>query len=244
MLVVPTQVMEDSYIPPPQMVSYSILCLFILEDWQIDLHPQTSSVSSCSVALLRHPCQVNGWELYLLHWSELPPPEEGDPLEVSLSNYGTPCLLHHLLVLPKHWQWVFFHSVLWFLVLLFLSSALEASSSKPHIHSSMLYVVVGVQLVFMVPKRHPGPLALILFSTMASAMAWWPSWTVLTIFSTWASLPAQWTGLPRWNPTSLASSRGSPCLSDHLKNKIISLGGQNHCFHNSFFQATLEHVSN
>ena len=49
MLVVPTWVVENSYIPPPWMVSHSIFGLLILEDQQIDLHPQTSSNPSCSV---------------------------------------------------------------------------------------------------------------------------------------------------------------------------------------------------
>ena len=53
MLIIPTLAAENSYIPLPGTISHSILGLFILEDWQSDLHPQTSSSPSCSVALCR-----------------------------------------------------------------------------------------------------------------------------------------------------------------------------------------------
>ena len=47
--------------------------------------------------------------------------------------------------------------------------------------SSMLYATAGMQFVFLVPWRCPGPLALVLFSTMVTMMVQCPSWTVLTI---------------------------------------------------------------
>ena len=126
-----------------------------------------------------------------------------------------------------HCEWAFLHSVPWLLSSSFLTSALEASSSKPCIHSLMLYAAVGVQFVFNVPWGHLGPLTLVLFSVMATVMAEWPSCTVFTIVSTWASLLAQLTGSPKWNPTFLASLRGSPSLSNyHLKNKIASTGAK------------------
>ena len=53
MLVVPIQAVENSYIPPPGVISYITLGLFILENWQIYLHSQTSSCSSCLDALPR-----------------------------------------------------------------------------------------------------------------------------------------------------------------------------------------------
>ena len=39
-LIIPTWPMKYGHIPPPGVVSYSILCLFILKDGQIDLHPK------------------------------------------------------------------------------------------------------------------------------------------------------------------------------------------------------------
>ena len=50
MLVVPTQVAENSYVPPPQVICHSILGLFILDDLQIDHHPRTPSLLCWSVA--------------------------------------------------------------------------------------------------------------------------------------------------------------------------------------------------
>ena len=164
-------------------------------------------------------------EHHSLPWSELPPPEEGYPLEVSLSTCVVPCLLWHPLHLPTCWEWVFLCSVTWLLISSFLTSALEASSSKPCIHSLMLYAAVGIWFVFVVPWGCSGPLALVLFPMMVSVMAQWPSWTVLIVISTWASLPTQLTGPPKWNPTSLASLKGSHSLSYYQpKNKIASPG--------------------
>ena len=92
---------------------------------------------------------------------------------------------------------------------------LGASSSMPHIHSSMSYAVVRVLITFVIPWGCPGPLALVVFSTTASAMAWKPSCTVI---------PAQLMGPVRLNPTSLAFPKGSPSLHDHCpKNRIASL---------------------
>ena len=170
---------------------------------------------------------VNWWELWLLPQSELAIPEEGDPPEVSLSNDGVPCLLCHLLPLPTCWEWVFLCWVLQLLALPFLTSTSEASSCRPFIYSLMLYATAGVQFVFIVTQGILAPLALVLLSTMASAMAWPPSCTVFTIISTWASLPAQLTGLTKQNPTSLALPRRSPYLSNcHLKNNIALPGAR------------------
>ena len=155
-LVILTQAAENSYIQPPWMVSHHILGLFILEDQQIDLHPQISSCPSCSVTLSRLPHY--GWLMGtpFTYPIRTPPPEEGDALEVSLSNFGTPFLLCHLLLLPTHWEWAFLCSVLWLLASPFLTSTLEASSSKTCIHSLMMYTAVGVHFVFIVPWKHPG----------------------------------------------------------------------------------------
>ena len=52
-----------------------------------------------------------------------------------------------------------------------LASTSGASSSKPHIHSSMLYAMAGVLITFVILWRCPGLLALVPFSTTASTMA-------------------------------------------------------------------------
>ena len=208
------------------MVSDSIFGLFILEDWKIDLHSQTSSCPCCSVTFSRSSphSQLMGTP----NVSSIgTPPEEGDPPKVSLSNCGVPCLLCHLLSLLTCWEWVFLHSVPQLLTSQSLTSTSEASSSKPCIHPWMLYAVAGVWFVFVVPWGCPGLLAIVLFSMMASAIAWKLSCTVLTVVSTWSSLPAQFTGLAKWNPTSIALPRGSSSLSNHhLKNKIASPGAR------------------
>ena len=175
--------LKIGYVQLPWMVSHSILCLFILEDWQIDLHPHTSSCSPCLLALPRpsHHGWLMGTLFISLIWT--PSPAKEDLLEVFLSNCGVPCLLCHLLPLTAHLEWEFFHSVPTLLTSSIPTSALEPSSSKPCIHSLMLYAAVRVQFVFVVPQVFPGLLALVLFSTTSSAMAQQPSCTVLTIVS-------------------------------------------------------------
>ena len=150
MLVFPTQAAENSYIPLPGMLSDSIFGLFILEDWQIDLHPQTTSCPSCSVTLSRPLIMVNWWELCLPNWNSLPLKREIHQ-RCLLTKCVVPCLLCLLLLLPTCWEWVFLLSVPQLFTLPFLTSTLKSSSSKPCMHSSMLYVAVGVQFVFIVP---------------------------------------------------------------------------------------------
>ena len=81
-----------------KVVSYSIFGLFILEDWQIDLHPKDPFL----------PILVGYFLWTLLSWltagtfncfanHNSHPPEEGEPPEVSLGNCGLPCLLCCLL---------------------------------------------------------------------------------------------------------------------------------------------------
>ena len=74
----PTQVVENSYIPPPWMVSHSIFSLLILEDQQIDLHPQISSYLSGLVTLPR-PSQswsTNGNSVPFSNQNSLPKKRE------------------------------------------------------------------------------------------------------------------------------------------------------------------------
>ena len=205
------------------MVSYIIFSLFILEDWQIDLHPKTPSWPHWSVTFSWH-CQ-HGWLLRTLITSPIgtPTPEEGEPPEVSLGNCGLPCLLHCLLPQPAFWEQAFLHSGPWLISSPFLISTLGGSSSKPCIHSSMLYAVAGVLITFVILQGCTGLLALVLFSTTASAMAQQPSCTVFMVASTWAVLLAQLMGPVKLNPTSLAIPKGSPSLSDHCpKNSSLS----------------------
>ena len=56
MLVIPTQSAENSYVPPPWVVSYSIFGLFILEDWQVDLQLKTPSCTHWSITFSGHSC--------------------------------------------------------------------------------------------------------------------------------------------------------------------------------------------
>ena len=159
---------------------------------------------------MRTPSPQRGRSTGSVSWQPL------GALSSMLSSTSTPC-----------WEWAFLHSFPQLPASPFLTSTSKASSSKPCIHFSMLYTAVGVWFVFIVPWGHPSHLALVLFSTMAFVMDKWPSWTALTVFSTWASLPAQLTWPAKRNQTSLASPRGSPSLSDgHLKNKITSLGAR------------------
>ena len=59
MLVIPTWVADNSYVPPPWMVCHSIFGLFVLKYWQIDLHPNSPSWPCWSVSFPWHPC--HGW---------------------------------------------------------------------------------------------------------------------------------------------------------------------------------------
>ena len=140
MLVIPTQAVENSYVPPPGMVSHSVLGLFILEDWQIDLHPRPLLALPAWLLPLDPPVMVNWWELCSLPWSELPPPEEGDLPEVSLSNCGTSCLVCHLLLLLRMSILLLSPTITHLIIsqLCFGSILLQA-----YIHSSMLLAVVG-----------------------------------------------------------------------------------------------------
>ena len=154
-----------------------------------------------------------------------PTPEEGEPPEVSLGKNGLPCLPHCLLPCPGHWEWVFLHLGLQLIALAFLVLTLGASSSIPYIHSSMSYAVVGVLITFIFLWGCPGPLALVLFSTTAFAVAQQPSCTAFMVISTWAILPAQLMGTIKLNLTSLTFPKGNPYLHDHHpKNSIASPG--------------------
>ena len=144
MLVILTWVAENSYISPPQMISHSIFGLFILEDQQIELQAQISSCPPCLVTFSR--LSHHGWLMGTL----------------MASSIGTPSPLKREI----HWKClsvVVGHLVPWLLTSPFLISTFEASSSKPCIHSLMLYATAGVCFVFIVPQEHPGPLALVLF---------------------------------------------------------------------------------
>ena len=86
MLVIPTQVAENSYVPLPWVVSYSISGLFILEDQQIDLYPKIPSHPAGQLLSPNTLIMIDCWELGSLPQSEFPSPEEGELSEVSLGN--------------------------------------------------------------------------------------------------------------------------------------------------------------
>ena len=166
---------------------------------------------------------VDWWELCLLPQSELSPLKRGIQWKCLLVIIGCPVFSAVFYFNPHTENECSSAQSLAFLTVTYPISTSEAFSSKPCIHSFMLYAAVVVLFVFVVPWGHPGPLALVLFSMTVSAMAQWPFWIVLTIISTWDSLLAQLTVLPKWNPTSLVLPRGSPSLSNwHPKNKITS----------------------
>ena len=196
---------------------------FILEGKQIDLHLRPLPAHAGQLLSPDAVITVGHQELWLLPQLELPSSEEDEPPEVSLGNHGPPCLLCHLLPWPVCWEWAFLHSGLQSTALPFLASPLGASSSMLCIHSLTSYAAVRVLITFIIPLVHPGPLALILISTTASAVAWWPSCTVFMVTSTWVALLAQLMGPVKLNPTSLSFPKGSPSLHDHHpKNRIAS----------------------
>ena len=206
MLVIPTQAVENSYVPTPGMVSYSIFGLFMLEDWQIDLHPQTSSCPSCLVTLSR--CSHHGWWMGALSASPI-----GTPFPLKREIHWK-CLLVIMGALSSMASSTSTHMLRtnipllspWLLALPFLTSLqkhLPPNLASTHWYCMLLWGF-GLSSLF-----HGGNLApwSFLFSMMASAMAWWPFSTALTIVSTWASLLAQLTGLSKWNTTSPTSSK-------------------------------------
>ena len=210
MLVIPTWVAENSYIPSPQMVCHSIFGLVILEDWQVDLHPQTSSCLSCSVTLsgpphhgwlmgtpfaypIRTTCPWRGRSTRGVSW------QLWGALSSTLSSISTCTLRMSIPLLSPVITCISpFH-------LYFRSIFLQA------FHPLFDVVCWCGGLVCLYCSMEPSwPLALVLFYTTVSAMAEQPSWTVLTVISIWAPLLAQLTGLAKWNPTSLSSPRDSP----------------------------------
>ena len=73
------------------------------------------------------------------------------------------------------------------------------------------------------PQGHPGPLAFIFFSMVASVIALQPSYTVLMVTSTCGVLPDQLTGPLKPSSTSCVLQYRSPSLSKHLpKNRTAS----------------------
>ena len=88
---------KNSYVPPPQVVSYGIFGLSFLEDQQVGKHPKTIPACTNHLLFLHTLIMVDCWELQSLPQSELPPPEEGEPPEGSLGNHGLSCHLCCLL---------------------------------------------------------------------------------------------------------------------------------------------------
>ena len=140
-------------------------------------------------------------ELQSLPLSELPLPEEGEPLGEPLGILGALCCQHHLPRPMIHQAWE--SPVL-------VTSPSDTPPSRPHIQSSTLQAPAKDWTAHPDPQGHPTPLAFIFFSMTASAIAQQPSWTVSTDASTCTVLLAQLTGPVKLNPTSLALLKGAP----------------------------------
>ena len=130
-------------------------------------------------------------------------------------NHWCPCHHHHL---PCPMTW-------WVGELLILTSPSDTPSSIHCIQSSTLEVPAEDWAAFLIPLGHPGPLAFDFFSITASAIAQKPSWTVLTVASTYAGHLAQLTECVKLNLTSLVLPKGNPSLFNHLPKKNITSPG-------------------
>ena len=206
------------------MVSHCIFSLFVLEDWQINLHSQISSFLLCSVTFSRP--SHHGWLMGapITSLIRAPFPEEGNLWEVSLNNCGVPCLVCQSSTSTN----------------MIRTSIFPLSPVITHIGISHLHII----RIFL-QALHPHFDVVCHFRGLvcvccSSGASWSPGLSSLfhngicngsttflcTIVSTRASLLAQLTGPAKLNPTSLTLPRGSSSLSNCcLKNKITSPGG-------------------
>ena len=167
-------------------------------------------------------------ELWSLPWSELPPPEEGEPPEfwkmsripwcsLSPTSSTTSTSLpekckHYLTHICEYKHHQFFSLPHQMLPCPGLAS-----------NCSTLQVAAEDWVALLSPWGHPGPLAFIFFSMMASAIAQWPSCMVFTVTSTCTVLPAQLTGPLKPSSTSFVFSIEKPLLVKvPSKNRIAS----------------------
>ena len=221
MLVIPTQAGKNSYVPPPWVVCHSIFGLFVLEDWQIDLHSKTPS-SLCGSFAFSWCCHY-GWMLgisqigTLTHWREWTTRGVSRKVWSSLPSVPSTTLTSILRVsifplrpvinhiTPSHlpFRSVLFHAFhpLWYHMQQ-MGSLLPPS-----------FLLGGIL----------APIAFIIFSTTAYTMASEPSCAVFMVASPWAVLLAQLMVHIKLNPTSLAFPKGNPSLHVHRpKNRIAS----------------------
>ena len=225
MLVILTWAAENSYTPPPWVVRYIIFGFYVLEDQQVDLHPKIPSWPHWSVTFSGH--FHHGWLLGSLLSSPVrtPTPRRWWATRRASRKSWSSLSSTPSTTLTSMLTMIFFHSSLQLPMSPFLASTSGASSSRPHIHSSMLYAAAGAQVVFVIPWGILAPLTLVFFSTTASTIAWQPSCMVFRVTSIWAILSAQLTVPVKLNLTSLTFPKGSPSLNDHYpKNKIASPG--------------------
>ena len=132
-------------------------------------------------------------DLWLLPLSELPHPEDGEPIGEPLGILGALCHQHHLPCPVVHQVQV--SSVL-------LTSPSDTPSSRPCIQSSTLgWAEDWVALPN--PQGCPGPLSFIFISMAVSTIAWLPFCTIFAVTSTCVFLLAQLTGPVKLNPMTL-----------------------------------------
>ena len=215
MLVIPTWVAENSYIPPPWVVSYSILILFVLEDWQVDLHPKTPSCLYWLVTFSGHSHHVQLLGISIASPIRTPFPRRGwttrsvsrklcfslsstlsttltSMLRMSISSFE--CMITCITISCLHFASIFFQAPHT------LSNVVCCGGGPGCIHHSL-----GTSW----------PPCLSSLSTTASVTAQQHFCMIFTVAPTWAVLHAQLTAPVKLNPTSLVFPKGSPSLSDH-----------------------------
>ena len=223
MLLIPTWVAENGYVPLPWMASYHILGLFILEGWQIDLHPKTSSWPCWSVtlswsscygtmpgtliaSLIGTPTPRRGWTTRGVSsklWSSLP----------SAPSTTLTSMLRMRFVCPDLWLTTFHFSPPFF------------KHTLPHQHPLFNITCSGRGLHYLchsLGTSWPTCLCLLFHSSFHNGSVTF-LYSIM-IASTWAALPAQLMGCVNLNHTSLTLPKGSPSLCDcSPKNRTASL---------------------
>ena len=195
MLIVPTWPMKNGHVMPPGVVGYSILCLFILKDGLIDLHPKAPSQThwSVSAAICSHHCEV--WKALMT--SSIGTPTTWREWASGRTSRNAWCSLSLASSTTSSWASI---------------TVITGPSHLPIRHSLIqasppINYITGASQgsdASTWPLGHPGPLAFIFFSITASAIAGWPSCTIFAVASTCAVLLAQLIGPVKLNPAFFA----------------------------------------
>ena len=191
--MIPTWLRKNGHVPSPWVVSYSILCLPISNDWQVDLLSMAPSQTCWSVTVDGCPHHCQGHRA-LITASIRTPPKEDEPPGVHLGIIGALCHWHHLPCPMMHQAWA---------SLVLLTSPWNPPSSRPHIQSSTVQVPAKGQMALPDPQGYPSCLTFVFFSLTLSTIAWQPSCTVFAVASACTLLQSQLTGPAKLNPTSL-----------------------------------------